>query len=217
MSETRSRSSKRTLREITARYDRLARFYRLLEPLYLIFAPARRKAVDALRLSPGDVVLEIGSGTGRNLQYLAREVGSAGTIIGVDASPGMLAQAKLLVDARAWDNVELIEQDAEQLTIDRDLDGVLFSLSYSVIPNPVRAIELSWARLRPGGRLVVMDAGLPDNRLGRLLGSVSKFHLWLTPGDPYTHPWDDLQGYGTVETEHFLLGIYFVCAVTKPT
>jgi len=93
-----------------------------------------------LRLSPGDVVLEIASGTGRNLQYLARKVGSAGTIIGVDASPGMLAQAKLLVDARAWDNVELIEQDAEQLTIDRDLDGVLFSLSYSVIPNPVRAI-----------------------------------------------------------------------------
>jgi len=129
----------------------------------------------------------------------------------------MLAQAKLRVDARAWDNVELIEQDAEQLTIDRDLDGVLFSLSYSVIPNPVRAIELSWARLRPGGRLVVMDAGLPDNRLGRLLGSVSKFHLWLTPGDPYTHPWDDLQGYRTVETERFLLGIYFVCAVTKPT
>src|SRR5260370_689659 len=115
---------------------------------------ARPRKPPVPRLSPGAVVLEIGSGTGRNLQYLTREVGSAGTIIGVDASPGMLAQAKLLVDARAWDNVELIEQDAEQLTIDRDLDGVLFSLSYSVIPNPMRAVERSCARRRPARPLL---------------------------------------------------------------
>ncbi len=101
--------SNRPLREITTRYDRLARFYRFLEPLYLIFAPARRKAVSALRLRPGDVVLEIGAGTGRNLQYLTREVGKAGTVIAVDASPGMLAQAKRLAAEHAWQNVELVE------------------------------------------------------------------------------------------------------------
>jgi phosphatidylethanolamine/phosphatidyl-N-methylethanolamine N-methyltransferase len=217
VSDTDPLGSHRSLRDITTRYDRLARFYRFLEPLYLIFAPARRKAVNALRLRPGDVVLEIGAGTGRNLQYLTREVGKGGAVIAVDASPGMLAQAKRLVTEHAWQNVELVQQDAELLAVDRDLDGVLFSLSYSVIPHPSRALQAAWARLRPGGRVVIMDAGLPDSRLGRILGPITKFLVWVAPGNAYTHPWDDLRAYGTVETERFLLDIYFVCAVTKPT
>ena len=42
----------------TRRYDRVARFYSTFEPLYLIFPPARRRAVAALGLKPGDTVLE---------------------------------------------------------------------------------------------------------------------------------------------------------------
>jgi ubiquinone/menaquinone biosynthesis C-methylase UbiE len=80
-----------SLEQITRRYDRLARFYDVLEPLYLIHDGARRKAVQALDLSPGDTVLEIGCGTGRNLVHLVEAVGESGSVIGVDASPGMLA------------------------------------------------------------------------------------------------------------------------------
>jgi len=50
----------------TRRYDRIARTYSVLEPLYLVFPPARRRAVAALGLNAGDIVLEVGAGSGRN-------------------------------------------------------------------------------------------------------------------------------------------------------
>jgi SAM-dependent methyltransferase len=82
----------------TKRYDRIARTYSVLEPLYLIFPPARRRAVAALGLKAGDTVLEMGAGTGRNFPYLVEAVGPSGTVIGVDASPGMLAEARKLIE-----------------------------------------------------------------------------------------------------------------------
>ncbi len=212
----RNPTERKSLTAITKQYDRVARLYSTLEPLYLIFPPARRKAVAALDLKPGDVVLEIGAGTGRNFPYLVEAVGSSGTVIGVDASAGMLAEARKLIERHGWSNVELLQQDAAQLQVDRDLNGVLFSLSYSVMPEPRPALARAWEQLRPSSRVVVMDLGLPDNLLGRVLGPFARLLDKLAPGDPYSDPWSDLSSYGSIATERFLLGLYYVSAVTKP-
>jgi ubiquinone/menaquinone biosynthesis C-methylase UbiE len=158
----------------TRRYDRIARFYSTFEPFYLIFPPARRRAVAALGPKAGDTVLEIGAGTGRNFPFLVEAVGPSGTIIGVDASPGMLAEAHKLVEQRGCSNVQLLRQDATQLQIDGDVDGALFSLSYSAMPDPRPALARAWERLRPSSRVVVMDIGLTqrehrDLRSSRLI------------------------------------------------
>jgi ubiquinone/menaquinone biosynthesis C-methylase UbiE len=211
-----SRRSRRPLDEIVRGYDRVARLYSTLEPLYLIFPRARRKAVRALRLKPGDTVLEIGAGTGRNLPYLIDAVGPAGSVIAVDASPGMLAEAEKLVRREGWRNVELIHRDATRLELDTDLDGVLFSLSYSVLPEPRPALALAWNLLRPEARVVVMDLGLTGSRFHRLLAPIGWLLEKLAPGDPYSEPWNDLRACGEVDTERFLLGLYYVSSVTKP-
>lgn len=200
----------------TGRYDRIARVYSTLEPLYLIFPPARRRAVAALGLKPGDTVLEIGAGTGRNFPYLAEAVGPSGTIIGVDASPGMLAEARKLVERRGWSNVELLQQDAARLEVDGDVDGVLFSLSYSVLPEPRPALARAWERLRPSSRVVVLDAGLTQGRFWRLLAPIARLLVKFAPGDAYSDPWSDLAEYGAVETKRFLAGFFYVSSVTKP-
>ena len=208
-------TERKQLSAIVRQYDRVAHLYSTLEPIYLIFPPARRRAVAALSLKPGDVVLEIGAGTGRNFPSLIEAVGPSGTVIGVDASAGMLAEARKLIVRNAWSNAELLHQDAAQLQLKRDVDAVLFSLSYSVLPQPQLALARAWERLRPSSRVVVMDLGLPDNLLGRALGPIARLLDKLAPGDPYSDPWSDLSTYGPVETEHFLLGIYYISFVTK--
>jgi cytochrome P450/ubiquinone/menaquinone biosynthesis C-methylase UbiE len=207
---------RRPLGEIVKNYNRVAPLYSTLEPLYLIFPSARRKAVAALNLKAGDVVLEIGAGTGRNLPHLVDAVGPNGTVIAVDASDGMLAQAHKLIERHGWSNVQLLHQDVAQLEVDRDLDGVLFSLSYSCIPDPRPAVAEAWKRLRPSARVVVMDMGLTNSKLSRVLDPIANLLIKLAPGDAYSRPWDDLAGYGPVATEHFLLGLYYVCTVRKP-
>lgn len=216
MSATREHPTRRSQSVNSARYDRVARWYAVFEPVYLIFPPARRRAVVALNLKPGDVVLEIGAGTGRNFPYLLEAVGPTGTVIGVDASAGMLAEAEKLVEREGWSNVRLLRQDATELEVDHDVDGVLFSLSYSALPEPQPALALAWRRLRRGGRVVVMDLGLTEGGFARLLDPVARLLLKFTPGDPYSDPWSDLAAYGKVHTKRFLFGLFYVSAVTKP-
>jgi demethylmenaquinone methyltransferase/2-methoxy-6-polyprenyl-1,4-benzoquinol methylase len=202
---------------ITTQYDRIAPWYRALSPLFLINPAMRRKAVAAIGLRPGDRVLEVGVGSGRNLPYLLDAVGPSGVVVGVDLSAGMLAEARKLVAKRGVTNVELIEASAATVELDRDFDAVLFSLSYSVIPEAVRpaALARAWAGLRPGGRLVVLDGGLARTRLRRLIEPFVRLLTKLGPGDPDTDPRDDLAHYGEVVTEPALLDIYFIYAVTK--
>jgi len=209
--------NRRPLAEIVKGYDRVARLYSTLEPLYLIFPTARRRAVAALNLKAGDTVLEIGAGTGRNLPYLVEAVGQTGTVIAVDASEGMLAEARKLVERHDWSNVQVLHQDAAHLQLDGNVDAVLFSLSYSVLPEPRPALARAWKLLRPSSRLVVMDMGLTNPRHNRALGLIARLLEKLAPGDPYSRPWDDLTSYGPVAIDRFLLGLYYVCTVDKPT
>lgn len=211
-----SHPTRRSQSANTGRYDRIARVYSTLEPLYLVFPPARRRAVAALGLKPGDAVLEIGAGTGRNFPYLVEAVGPGGTVIGVDASPGMLAEARKLIERHGWSNVQLLQQDAAQLEIDRDVDGVLFSLSYSAMPKPRPALAQAWERLRPSSRVVVMDMGLTQGGPYRLLAPIARLLVRYAPGDAYSDPWSDLAEYGRVETKRFLLGFFYVSSITKP-
>lgn len=215
MKDSRKQGGRKSLDRIVRGYDRVARIYARFEPLFLIFPRARRKAVGALKLTPGMTVLEIGAGTGRNLPYLLDVVGPTGTVIAIDASPGMLAEARKLVDSRGWSNVRLLQQDAGALEVDAELDAVLFSLSYSVLPDPQSALARAWERLRPGGRVVVMDVGLTYSRFHRLLAPIGRLLEKLGPGDAFSEPWDDLAAYGHVETEFFMACFYYVSAIQK--
>ena len=215
MSEATEHPTRRSQSANSRQYDRVARFYSTLEPLYLIFPPARRRAVAALGLKPGDTVLEIGAGTGRNFPYLVEAVGPSGTVIGVDASEGMLAEARKLIERHNWSNVQLLHQDATRLQLDRDVDGALFSLSYSALPKPRPALARAWERLRPNARVVVMDMGLTQSRWHRLLDPIGRLLVKLGLGDAYSDPWTDLAVYGTVETKRFLADFFYVSSVTK--
>lgn len=61
-----------------------------------------------------------------------------------------------------------------------------------------------------------MDAGLPENRLGRLLGPYAEAIATIFPGDPYSQPCVDLRRLTSiVQTERFQFGTYFICTAIK--
>jgi ubiquinone/menaquinone biosynthesis C-methylase UbiE len=203
---------------ISQRYDRLAGLIPLFE--WLLFLPRglRRKAVDRLALQAGDRVLEVGCGTGRNFPYLCDAVGASGIIYGVDLSAGMLGKASLLRERQGWSNISLKQVDAAAFSAPEQLDGVLFSLSFNTIPHHERVLRHVWQQLRPGGRLVIMDAKLPPGPGGRF---ILPFSVWLMKktmlGNPYIRPWESLEQLaGAHHMEEFLLGSYYICHAVKP-
>jgi ubiquinone/menaquinone biosynthesis C-methylase UbiE len=204
-------------RLVVQRYDRLSNVIPLFD--WLFFQPPgfRAKAVDRLNLRPGEHVLEIGCGTGRNLPYLSKAVGPHGRVYGVDLSPGMLAKARALCDRNHLRNVELTEGDAAQYRAPAPLDGVMFGLSYNTMPHHLTVLREAWAQLEPGGRLVIMDAKLPPGLGGRL---VLPFSLWLMKhtmlGNPLIKPWEDLTRLaGSIEMEQFMFGSWYICRAIK--
>jgi demethylmenaquinone methyltransferase/2-methoxy-6-polyprenyl-1,4-benzoquinol methylase len=206
------------LATISDRYDRLAGFIPFFE--WLLFLPRglRQAATGRLSLRPGDRVLEIGCGTGRNFPYLHEAVGRTGHVYGVDLSPGMLGKARRLRDANGWGNISLIQCDAADFRSPEPLDGVFFSLSYNTMPHHLTVLRQAWRQLRPGGRLVIMDAKLPPGLAGHL---ILPFSLWLMKrtmlGNPYIRPWEDLRHFvANFDQQEFLFGSYYICRAVKP-
>lgn len=64
------------------------------------------------RAPGGDLVVDIGCGTGLNFPWLQEAVGPQGSIIGVDLTNAMLEQARLRVAKEGWKNIELVQADA---------------------------------------------------------------------------------------------------------
>ena len=98
--------------EIARRYDRIAGLIGFIDWLFFIPPHFRKRATQHLALRPGDRVLEIGCGTGRNFPYLREAVGASGQVYGVDLSAGMLAKARELCAQQQWTNVEVTQDDA---------------------------------------------------------------------------------------------------------
>jgi len=202
---------------IAQRYDRIANLIGLFD--WLLFVPPhlRKRAAARLALRPGDRVLEIGCGTGRNFPFLREAVGTTGKVYGVDLSAGMLRKARQLCEREAWSNIELMQRDAAGYLPPEPLDGILFGLSYNTMPHHLAVLRHAWKQLRPGGRIVIMDGKLPSGRCGKL---ALPFGLWLMKhtmlGNPFIEPWNDLAALtDDFEMEEFVLGSWDVCWGTK--
>ena len=203
---------------IRQRYNHIASFFRVFELLFLLPPGIRRKAVRCLQLKPGDCVLEVGCGTGRNLPFLREAVGDQGHIFGVDVSEGMLSKARKLCTRRKWENVTLIHSDASMYTVPDLVSGVIFSLSYATIPHHKQVLRHAWNQLQVGRNLVIMDAKLPSGILGRLLLPYSVWIMKRTVlGNPFIQPWKDLSELtDQFKIEELLFGSYYICAARKP-
>lgn len=114
-------------------------------------------AHEALALRPGESAADIGSGTGSEVIAFAETVGPAGTAIGVEPDPHLLAAAERNATA-VRSRARFHSGDAYGVPFGSDtFDAVLCERVFQHLTAPARAANEIARVLRPGGRAVVVD------------------------------------------------------------
>ncbi|WP_224332593.1 class I SAM-dependent methyltransferase [Haloprofundus halobius] len=168
-------------------YSRWARVYDALATYGPGVSTLRERTAAALDPDPGDTVVEMGCGTGANFAYLRERVGSSGTLVGVDFSPGMLAVARERVAQEGWANVHVVRADATKPPV-READAVVASFVSGMLADPAAVVD-GWAGLvGPGGRLALLDLARSTRPEARPLNAL--FHGLVLAGMPSKRPAD---------------------------
>lgn len=149
---TRSKSQARST------YNRLSRWYDLLAGGFE--SRFRDAAVGQLAPGTGEIVLEIGFGTGHSIVALAERVGESGKVCGIDLAEGMVEVTRSRVErAGLTGRVILVQGDAVHLPYTAGLfDGALMTFTLELFDTPEIPLVLAECRriLRQGGRIAVV-------------------------------------------------------------
>ena len=136
----------------------------------------RQQMWDALPAPEGGVCVDMGAGTGANLEFLGDRVKNFSRIYLVDLSTSLLRMADERIQARGWTNVTTVAADATTFQPPEPVDLVTFSYSLTMIPDWFAAIDQAARLLKSGGTIGVVDFYVsrkyPDAGLKR--------HSWLT-------------------------------------
>lgn len=142
------------------KYDRNARFYDLIEmPLECLFySKLRKKYFSALK----GKILEVGIGTGKNMNYYNQEA----EVVGIDFSAEMLKKAKKKLAFSKRKNIVLIQMDVENLNFkENSFDYVIASTVFCSVPNPVKGLKEVKRVLKPAGKVVMIEHVISQHRL----------------------------------------------------
>ncbi len=145
-------------------YDKISRFYDYFAGVFE--KKYRNRALELLDIKKGEIVLEIGFGTGHCLKKMAELVGEEGKVYGIDISSGMLdVSRQRLEKAGLLDMVELYCGDASKLPYeDNKFDAVFMSFTLELFDTPEIPKILNEIKrvLKPNGRLGVVSMSKKD-------------------------------------------------------
>ena len=138
-------------RKVEYRYDRIASGYDKAEYLMeqMFASDLRQESVSKLAGN----VLEVGVGTGKNLQFY----NDSAEITGIDISAKMLAKAREKAD-NINRRIELIKMDAQDLQFDSNtFDSVLGTFIFCSIPDPIKAMQEIKRVAKPNAEIIFIE------------------------------------------------------------
>jgi SAM-dependent methyltransferase len=118
--------------------------------------------VKALQLRQGQIVADIGCGTGYFTWRLAQAVGERGVVYGVEIQPEMLQLLDTRMRERRVLNVVGVLGTPQSPNLPERVDLVLLVDVYHEMSHPAEMMEAICQQLRPGGRLVIVEYRAED-------------------------------------------------------
>ncbi|KAF5420052.1 MAG: demethylmenaquinone methyltransferase / 2-methoxy-6-polyprenyl-1,4-benzoquinol methylase [Candidatus Methanocomedens sp.] len=197
---------------VLSKYDRISPIYDLMEaPVELfLFRKWRRAVLSDLHGS----VLEVGTGTGKNLEYYPKDC----KVTAIDISPKMLEHAKKRM--AGMDNISLLVMDAELLAFaDNSFDYVITTFVLCSIPNPVAALREMRRVCKPDGLVINLEHMRSSNRmltfLENVLNPISVFFMGVNLNRKTVENIKKA-GLSVVEEKHLALRDVFRLIRSKP-
>ncbi len=168
-------------------------------------------AVEQLDLKLGDLVLDVGCGTGLSCPLIEERIGPSGKIFGIDASPDMLALARERVQEGGWRNVTFVEAATEEAVIDATADAALFHFTHDIMRSRA-ALENVIRHLKPGAR--VAAAGAKWSSWWALPVNAYVWHIsrkYVTTLEGFRRPWSLLKEFvPDLRVEPMMFGAVYI-------
>jgi SAM-dependent methyltransferase len=157
------------------------------------FQPYRRAVVEALPLRRGQVVLDVGCGTGLCCGLLREKVGPGGGVVGIEESPEMVALAREHIACEGWGNVTVVHAPAEDAPIGLTADAALFCAVHDILQSP-GALRNVMTKLRPGAWVAAGGGKWAAPMMVAMNSMVSMLHApYVRSFSGFDRPWRHLE------------------------
>jgi demethylmenaquinone methyltransferase/2-methoxy-6-polyprenyl-1,4-benzoquinol methylase len=169
-------------RLVAAMFGRIAHRYDLMNRLLSLGLDGRwrRFAADQARLRPGDVALDVASGTGDLAFEMAKRVGNDGKVIGLDLTREMPVLGRAKSRAKRERRVDHHEGDAMALPYrDSVFRAATMAFGGRNVPDLTGAFREMTRVLAPGGRVVFLELNRP-----KLIGFRQLFDFYFHTFSP---------------------------------
>ncbi|HYQ84419.1 MAG TPA: arsenite methyltransferase, partial [Rubrobacter sp.] len=130
-------------------------------------------------LSPGEVVLDLGSGGGIDVLLSARRVAPGGRVYGLDMTDEMLELARRNQAEAGVENAEFLKGEIEDVPLpDGHVDVVISNCVINLSTEKQRVISEAFRVLKPGGRFAVSDVVFLGEKSKLPPGVARNVELW---------------------------------------